>query len=158
MNDAHIEAAICTIGNIVTDNDVLDFLPCDQLIDMLISHIGNSDFITRGTSIWALSKFIPVLAENQTFLEQYIRAMINSMKDEAQTVQQAACAAIAELMENKGDCAVLFDTNNMDMKVVNTVYRSIITKRNKKKEKIYPEVGKWEVDEKLLENRRVNKE
>ena len=41
---------------------------------------------------------------------------------------------IAELMENRGDCAVLFDTNNMDMKVVNTVYRSIITKRNKKKE------------------------
>ena len=31
-------------------------------------------------------------------------------------------------------------------------------KLNKKKEKIYPEVGKWEVDEKLLDNRRVNKE
>ena len=37
-------------------------------------------------------------------------------------------------------------------------YLDFKNKLNKKKEKIYPEVGKWEVDEKLLENRRVNKE
>ena len=30
-------------------------------------------------------------------------------------------------------------------------------KLNKKKEKIYPDVGKWEIDEKLLDNRRLNK-
>ena len=37
-------------------------------------------------------------------------------------------------------------------------YLDFKSKLNKKKEKIYPEVGKWEVDEKLLDNRRVNKE
>ena len=37
-------------------------------------------------------------------------------------------------------------------------YLDFKNKLNKKKEKIYPEVGKWEVDEKLLDNRRVNKE
>jgi hypothetical protein len=37
-------------------------------------------------------------------------------------------------------------------------YISFKSSLNRKKEKIYPEVAKWEVDEKSLENRRINKE
>ena len=53
---------------------------------------------------------------------------------------------IAELMLNKGDSVVLMDSSSLDMKVVNTVYRSIITKRNKKKE--IKNVDEHENDEK----------
>ena len=37
-------------------------------------------------------------------------------------------------------------------------YISFKSSLNRKKERIYPEVAKWEVDEKSLENRRINKE
>ena len=97
-----MEPAILILGTISDPDGAYGFIQIHlpNLVPYLMEVINNNNEIIRWTTLWTLSKFTKwIITQSEAMIDEYLTMICQRMTDTDSDVQEAACHAFTELVE-----------------------------------------------------------